>query len=429
MEVKMEGPGRPEPSTPASSRIPRNSRKKACRKCVEGKAACDLGKPKCKRCKDRGTSCEYPAHVRSPSGTNTESQYATVDASPLSTVSNAISPDPTLAQVLAQNTGNASHTPGHSTIADSGPVHPDVRVLDFQEIDLVPMIDAEEIRNRWLRPYISSSTGQEPKQLNAHTIQYLTCVLRSYIRNLIHSIAPPFIHSLQQAPTCSPVLAHCFTLVRTWLTRIPGCEPLLLRMIGDEMRNIENRDTSQSDFDNLCSFQAYLIYFMTIYFFHRTDTTREPSQFNEYVQLQMQEIAFGSAKAGLTCKAEKSQTRPSWESWIVASAKRRTLFTMYLFSNVYNAEIGLPNFVAEELRGTFAPESKILWEASDRVFWEREYNRHLSRWEDGMLEISELWKSTETGTDARREKIERWLQSADEFGMMLFSVCAHIHGC
>lgn len=168
---------------------------------------------------------------------------------------------------------------------------------------------------------------------------------------------------------------------------------------------------------------------MTIYFFPRTDNVKEPEQFDEYVQLQMQEIAFRSAKAGLTCRAEESQTRPSWESWIVASAKRRTLFTMYLFTNVYNAEVGLPNFVAEELRGTLAPESKTLWEASDRAFWEREYNRHLSRWEDGMLEISELWKSAETGTDVRREKIERWLQSADEFGMMFFSVCAHIHGC
>lgn len=238
----MDVSGRSAPSTAGSSRIPRNSRRKACRKCVESKAACDLGKPKCKRCKDRGTSCEYPAHVRSQSGANAEKQYATVNASPLSTVSGAISLDSTPAQVLTRNTGNASHTPSHSTIADSGLVHPDsTDVLVFQEIDLVPMVDAEEIRDRWLRPYISSSTGQEPKQLNAHTIQYLTCVLKSYIRNLVYSIAPPFIHSLQQAATCPPVLAYCFTLVRTWLTRIPGCEHLLLRTIGDEMRNIENQ--------------------------------------------------------------------------------------------------------------------------------------------------------------------------------------------
>ena len=48
---KMEISGKSAPSTPPSSRIPRNSRRKACRKCVESKAACDLGKPKCKRCK------------------------------------------------------------------------------------------------------------------------------------------------------------------------------------------------------------------------------------------------------------------------------------------------------------------------------------------------------------------------------------------
>ncbi|KAJ5499500.1 hypothetical protein N7453_008551 [Penicillium expansum] len=425
-----EVPAKSGPSTPASSRIPRNSRRKACQKCVEAKSACDLGRPKCKRCRDRGMSCEYPAHVTPKGGPNAINQYAVVDASPFSTIADTTPLDSTLPQSLFESTGNASHTSSYSTIADSGPVHPDSTVaLNFREIDLVPMIDAEEIRDRWLRPYISSSTGQEPKQLNAHTIQYLTCVLKSYLRNLLNSVAPPFIHSLQQTGTCPPILAYCFTLVRTWLTRIPGCEPLVLEAMRGQMRDIENQDVSRSDFDSLCSFQAYLIYSMTIYFFPRTDTVEVPNPFDTQAQIQMQEIAFRSAKTGLKCRAEESQTRPSWESWIVASAKRRTLFTMYLFTNVYNTQVGLPNFIAEELRGTMAPESKILWEATDRTFWEREYNRHLSRWEDGMLEISELWKSAETGTDARREKIERWLQSADEFGMMLFSVCAHIHGC
>lgn len=32
-------------------------------------------------------------------------------------------------------------------------------------------------------------------------------------------------------------------------------------------------------------------------------------------------------------------------------------------------------------------------------------------------------------TEKRRERIERWVRSADEFGMMLFAVTAHLHGC
>ncbi|KAJ5384247.1 hypothetical protein N7517_002158 [Penicillium concentricum] len=421
--------GRSGPSTPTLSRLPRTSRKKSCRNCVAAKTACDLRKPKCKRCKDRGISCEYPALVESTSG-NAENQYATVDASPFSNVPDAPSLDSTWPGGLVKNTADVSHTSNNSTIADSGPVHSDsTNVLNFQQIDLVPMVDAEEIRDRWLRPYISSSTGQEPKQLNAHTIQYLICMLKSYIRNHLNSIAPPFIHAQQQAGTCPPVLAYCFTLVRTWLTRIPGSEPLIIGAMRVEMKKIEDQGVLQSDFDNLCSFQAYLIYSMTMHLFPSTEIVDEPQPFDTQTQIKMQEIAFRSAKSGLICRAEESQTRPNWESWIVASAKRRTIFTMYLFTNIYNTQLGLPNFVAEELRGTMAPESRILWEASDRAFWEREYNRHLSRWEDGMLEISELWKSDETGTEVRREKIERWLQSADGFGLMLFSVCAHIHGC
>lgn len=102
---------------------------------------------------------------------------------------------------------------------------------------------------------------------------------------------------------------------------------------------------------------------------------------------------------------------------------------MYLFTNVYNSDHGLPNFLSEELRDIFVPESKALWEASDRGSWTREYNRHLSKWEDGMLLISELWGSSEMGSEAKRKRIGRWVQSTDEFGMMLFAVCAHIHGC
>lgn len=150
---------------------------------------------------------------------------------------------------------------------------------------------------------------------------------------------------------------------------------------------------------------------------------------DDSTMITLQEVAFRTAKIGLSCTAEASRARPNWESWIVASAKRRTILAMYLFSSIYNAQKGLPNFVADELTGMLVPESKDLWQARTRLAWKVEYNRHLSRWEDGMLEISELWRSPETGSENRRRRIERWVQGADEFGMALFAVCAHIHGC
>lgn len=154
-----------------------------------------------------------------------------------------------------------------------------------------------------------------------------------------------------------------------------------------------------------------------------------PSLVNDKMMITLMEMAFQTARNGLFCAAELAHARPTWESWIVVAAKRRAIFTMYLFSSVYNADRLLPNFVADEMRGVYAPGNKALWEAKERETWSREYDRYLLQWEDGILEISELWRSAETGSAERRERIERWVQSADEFGMTLFGVCAHIHGC
>ena len=141
------------------------------------------------------------------------------------------------------------------------------------------------------------------------------------------------------------------------------------------------------------------------------------------------EMAFRTARNGLSCTAELAHTRPTWESWIVVDAKRRAIFTMYLFTSVYNADQLLPDFLADEMKGVYVSGNKELWNASDRETWNKEYDRYLLDWTDGMLKISELWRSEETGTIERRRRIERWVQTVDEFGMMIFSVCAHVHGC
>lgn len=145
--------------------------------------------------------------------------------------------------------------------------------------------------------------------------------------------------------------------------------------------------------------------------------------------ISLMEMAFRTARNGLFCVAELSHARPTWESWIVVAAKRRAIITMYLLSSVYNAERLLPDFVAMEAKDVFAPGNKALWNASERETWNRAYDQCLSEWQDGMLKISELWKSEETGSAERRRRIERWLRTVDEFGMMLFGVCAHVHGC
>ena len=139
---------------------------------------------------------------------------------------------------------------------------------------------------------------------------------------------------------------------------------------------------------------------MMAYFFPMDDTqVLEDSDF-----VTLQEVAFYSVKRGFACPAETTQIRPDWESWIVASAKRRTVLTMYLFISIYNASKDLLNFVSDELAEVLVATSKTLWLASDRASWGAEYNRHMAKWRDGMLTIEEPWRSPETGIGAEKRQ-------------------------
>lgn len=42
----------------------------------------------------------------------------------------------------------------------------------------MPMLDADDIRIRWLKPYLRTSVTQGPKHFHVFTVQYLSCVLR-----------------------------------------------------------------------------------------------------------------------------------------------------------------------------------------------------------------------------------------------------------
>jgi hypothetical protein len=184
------------------------------------------------------------------------------------------------------------------------------------------------------------------------------------------------------------------------------------------------QDANSDDLDILGAFQAYLIYSIMANF----SPIQGSDVVNDVTMATLHEMAFRNAQAGLVSQAELSHSRPSWESWIVVSTRRRAVFAFYLLSSVYNAENCVPNFLAEEMREVYMPDAKRLWEAESRIEWERQYSQYLSEWEDGLMTISELWLSPDSGSIERRERIDRWVQSADEFGMMLFAVCVHLHG-
>jgi hypothetical protein len=177
----------------------------------------------------------------------------------------------------------------------------------------------------------------------------------------------------------------------------------------------------------LAVFQAYLIYAMTL-FFHLTPASMP---FLRQAMINLQEIACATSRQGLVCVAEQRGTRPLWETWILAEAKRRTLYTMYFLDNVLSAEDGLPTYIGHELKGLYAPSSKDLWRGN-RDEWEREYVTFEVQWVMGIFQLDELWPIPADTTayldESRRRRTDRWLEDVDEFGAVLYAVTSCTYG-
>ncbi|KAF5695951.1 hypothetical protein FGLOB1_13902 [Fusarium globosum] len=252
--------------------------------------------------------------------------------------------------------------------------------LHFDTLDLVCPINSDDIKNRWLNSYVPLP-GQSPKNYNQSVINFVYRMLKSYASTVIRGRLPPFIHPMQQSLV---PLSTCFTLVRI-CDPLPGNVSVAADILQREMTRLYEERGTYEGVNLLGVFQAYLIYSMVL-FFHLG-----PSMpFLRQAMINLQEIACATSREGLVCAAEQRGALPKWESWIMAEAKRRTLYTMYFLDNVLSAHDGLTTYLGTELRGLYSPSSKYLWQA-DRNGWEQSYNSHLAEWGSEPFRLDELW--------------------------------------
>ncbi|OBT67283.1 hypothetical protein VE03_02624 [Pseudogymnoascus sp. 23342-1-I1] len=312
-----------------------------------------------------------------------------------------------------------------SSAAGEVPEKPDI--LDFSHLDLICPINVDDISNRWLNPYISS-VGQEIKEYPAPVTRFIYRVLKSYAAVAARGRDTlPFVHPVQMK-TPGSRLTTCLSLVRISENPLPGSEDTAAIILQREMENIAQVRDDYDDISLLAAFQAYLIYTMILFF----RLSQKSNPFFRSAMMNLQELACSSSRRGLVCTVDAIHTRPRWEEWIVAEAKRRTLYVMYLFDSVMSAHENLPTFLGTELRGLPAPSNKSLWQAQNRSDWEKEYNIFLVEWTEGRLTIDELWlmprEFDNTDIIRRRRRVDQWLENLDEFGTMTFAVtgCTHV---
>jgi hypothetical protein len=140
-------------------------------------------------------------------------------------------------------------------------------------------------------------------------------------------------------------------------------------------------------------------------------------------KINLQELASAMSLTGLDPSGTPPHAPPEWESWIVAEAKRRTLYLMYTFDHIFNYSQQITSYVGTELGHLPAPSNKALWAASNKDTWEKEYERYIAEWSSGTPRLDDFWPhQIEAVAKERRERVDRWAESTDEFGMFMFAV-------
>jgi hypothetical protein len=143
--------------------------------------------------------------------------------------------------------------------------------------------------------------------------------------------------------------------------------------------------------------------------------------------LSLQKVVSYVAKTGMVLVEERDNERPSWESWIHITAKRRAVFTLYLLHWSYSVYHRLPSFECSQLGFMPAPAPKFLWQTDSKEKWEDLYIRWLAQWGDCPYTMREFAAIQSGATLERRSEI--WLEDADELGILFFSIGTTVHPC
>lgn len=202
-------------------------RKKSCNSCSKAKVRCDLGRPVCTRCRNRGIYCEYGDAKDSeqelpPSASH--DGYDTIDD---------------LASVVIQTQYKAVPLALGTGLTPPAPTE----ILNFEDVQLVRTVDDYQIRARWLENVLPSA-HQTPKQFASSTMGFVSEVFKSYpCIFLAENGLPPFIHWAQiSGKLCKP-LANCMNIARMWETQAEGTEPMVCGVIETEMTRLFQQES------------------------------------------------------------------------------------------------------------------------------------------------------------------------------------------
>lgn len=271
----------------------------------------------------------------------------------------------------------------------------------------------------------SRGNAHHTPPLVKHSMETLLRVMKTWPRMLAKGFqSPPFLHSTHVHPVSQlRPMANCAVIARLWSTS--GDSIHVRQTIVQEMRMIFASYRTLDERTLLSALQALTLYIVMLMYPGYDQIS--VSLVDPAIFLCLQKVVAYIGKTGLMLTEERDNQRPSWESWIHVTAKRRAVFSLYLLHWSYSVYHGLESFACNQLGFMPAPAPKFLWQAESKEKWEVLYDRWLEQW-DGSPYMMREFAAIQASTSLER-RTEMWLEDADELGVLFFSIGTTVQPC
>ncbi|KAH7068214.1 hypothetical protein BKA63DRAFT_521352 [Paraphoma chrysanthemicola] len=252
-------------------------------------------------------------------------------------------------------------------------------------------------------------------------------MLRAFPQMMIRrETFPPFIHGhwYRQLGTMEPPLpeplVNCMGVAQVFVSHNPQTRPFLWRMIQSEQRSAARKTEQRliSKHDLLAAIQAQLIYIMM----RVIDSSEAEPGLNLQILVTYQNLceSFKSLCNQPFFQDERTYPSSSWEAWVFAESRRRTVVVWLLIAHMVHIKIGVPCDTFEGFREIPLPAPNSLWGARTRLGWHSEYELYKTMPRMGLELFGDLIDaSRQSGVGSNRVKLDAWNATVDSLGILL----------
>lgn len=272
----------------------------------------------------------------------------------------------------------------------------------------------------------SKDCSHHAPPLVKQSMKTLLRVMKTWPRILAKGFqSPPILHHTHTDPKTSlDSMRTCISISKLWAS-----QPALLatdyicQTILHEIRTIFVSYRSLDETHLLAAFQSLLMYLIML--MYPGCNKISVALLDPGLLLCVQRMVSYVAKTGLMLTEERDNIRPSWESWVHVSAKRRAVFSLYLLRWSYAVHHGLESFACTHLGFMPAPAPKFLWQATSGKDWETLYDKWLRGWGNHPYKMREF-AAIQAGPGLE-PRTAVWLEDADELGILFFSIGTNMY--